>query len=242
MSYGSGESSTWGAFYTTDAAIENGQRRVLDMYSPEKRYFGNKGSAVSGMNIEHSVPKSWWGGNQNNAYCDLHHLNPSDETANSRKNNYPLGELTSESWTNGVASVGKAKVDGNSTNAFEPSDEYKGDFARTFMYMFTCYQDLTYEYTWMNYENSAYPTLKPWAVELLLRWSKQDPVSEKEVARNNAVYAVQGNRNPYIDYPQLAEYVWGDSVNYIFNLDGAVIGGGTVGDDTDDNTGNYILN
>lgn len=222
ISYGSGTSSTWGAFYTTDAVIENGQRRVLDMYSNEKRYFGSKGSAVSGMNIEHSVAKSWWGGGKNNAYCDLHHLNPSDQNANSRKSNYPLGELTSVSWDNGVTFVGKANIDGSSQNAYEPCDEYKGDFARTFMYMFTCYQDLTWEYTWMNYENSTYPTLKPWAVELLLKWHKQDPVSEKEVNRNNAVYAVQGNRNPYIDYPQLADYVWGDSINNTFHLNGDV--------------------
>lgn len=222
ISYGSGSSSTWEAFYTTDAVIENGQRRVLDMYSDEKRYFGSKGSDISGMNIEHSVAKSWWGGTKNNAYCDLHHLNPSDQNANSRKSNYPLGELTSVSWDNGVTFVGKANIDGSSQNAYEPCDEYKGDFARTFMYMFTCYQDLTWEYTWMNYDNSAYPTLKPWAVQLLLKWHKQDPVSEKEVNRNNAVYAVQRNRNPYIDYPQLADYVWGDSISYIFRLNGDV--------------------
>ncbi|MBO5866243.1 MAG: endonuclease [Bacteroidaceae bacterium] len=240
ISYGSGESSTWGAFYTTDAVVENGQRRVLDMYSNEKRYFGSKGSAVSGMNIEHSVAKSWWGGNKNNAYCDIHHLNPSDQNANSRKSNYPLGELTSVSWENGVTFVGKANIDGSSMNAYEPCDEYKGDFARVFMYMFTCYQDLTWEYTWMNYEKSTYPTLKPWAVELLLKWHRQDPVSEKEVNRNNAVYAVQGNRNPYVDYPQLADYVWGDSINYVFHLSGEVEsgnGGSTGGGDNNDNNG-----
>lgn len=234
ISYGSGTSSTWGAFYTTDAVIENGKRRVLDMYSSEVRYFGSKGSTVSGMNIEHSVAKSWWGGTKNNAYCDLHHLNPSDQNANSRKSNYPLGELTSVSWDNGVTFVGKANIDGSSQNAYEPCDEYKGDFARTFMYMFTCYQDLTWEYTWMNYEKSAYPTLKPWAVKLLLKWHKQDPVSEKEVNRNNAVSKIQGNRNPYIDYPQLADYVWGDSINYTFHLNGEVedgTGGNTGGDD-----------
>lgn len=235
ISYGSGSSSTWAAFYTTDAVVENGQRRVLDMYSNEKRYFGSKGSAVSGMNIEHSVAKSWWGGTENNAYCDLHHLNPSDQTANSRKSNYPLGELTSVSWDNGVTFVGKANIDGSSQNAYEPCDEYKGDFARVFMYMFTCYQDLSWKYTWMNYANSTYPTLKPWAVKLLLKWHKQDPVSEKEVNRNNAVYAVQGNRNPYVDYPQLADYVWGDSINYTFRINGEVedgTGGSTGGGDT----------
>ena len=237
ISYGSGEEKTWGAFYTTDAVVENGQRRVLDMYSAEKRYFGSKGSAVSGMNIEHSVAKSWWGGNENNAYCDIHHLNPSDQNANSRKSNYPLGELTSISWDNGVTFVGKANIDGSSTNAYEPCDEYKGDFARVFMYMFTCYQDLTWKYTWMNYENSTYPTLKPWAVTMLLKWHKQDPVSEKEVNRNNAVYAVQGNRNPFVDYPQLADYVWGDSINYVFHLTGEVEGGNGGNTGGGDNTG-----
>ena len=230
ISYGKGEDKTWGAFYTTDAVVENGKRRVLDMYSNEKRYFGNKGSAVGGMNIEHSVAKSWWGGTTNNAYCDLHHLNPSDQNANSRKSNYPLGELTSVTWDNGVTFVGKANIDGSTQNAYEPCDEYKGDFARVFMYMFTCYQDLTWEHTWMNYEKSAYPTLKPWAVELLLKWHKQDPVSEKEINRNNAVFAIQGNRNPYVDYPQLADYVWGDSINYIFKLTGGVeVGTGGTG-------------
>ena len=230
ISYGKGEDKTWGAFYTTDAVVENGKRRVLDMYSNEKRYFGNKGVAVEGMNIEHSVAKSWWGGTTNDAYCDLHHLNPSDQNANSRKSNYPLGELTSVTWDNGVTFVGKANIDGSSQNAYEPCDEYKGDFARVFMYMFTCYQDLTWEHTMMNYEKSAYPTLKPWAVELLLKWHKQDPVSEKEINRNNAVFAIQGNRNPYVDYPQLADYVWGDSVNYTFKLPtGTEVGTGGTG-------------
>lgn len=237
IAYGTGVSNTWGAFYTTDAVIENGKRRVLDMYSDSVRYFGSKGASVSGMNIEHSVAKSWWGGNQNNAYYDLHHLNPSDAEANSKKSNYPLAELTSVTWQNGVTFVGKANIAGTSHNAYEPCDEYKGDFARVFMYMFTCYQNLTWKYTWMNYEQSTYPTLKPWAVEMLLRWHKQDPVSQKERDRNNAVYAIQGNRNPYVDYPQLAHYVWGDSIDYVFHLDGTVSGGGGSDEDNNEGTG-----
>lgn len=227
IDYGSGTAATWGAFYTTDRNPATNQ--VYDMYSPEVRYFGNKGEAIDGMNIEHSVAKSWWGSTKNDAYCDLHHLNPSDQSANSRKSNFPMAELESVSWDNGVTFVGKATIDGYSVSAFEPCDEYKGDFARTYMYMFTCYQNLTYKYVWMNYENSAYPTFKPWAVQLLLKWHKQDPVSEKEIARNNAVYSIQGNRNPFVDYPQLADYVWGDSVDYVFNLDGAGTGSGDSG-------------
>ena len=220
ISYGSGATSTWGAFYTTDV-VPGTKNQVADMYSNTVRYFGEKGEAVQGMNIEHSVAKSWWGGSKVDAYYDLHHLNPSDANANTAKSNYPLAELDKNeklSFNNGVTFVGKATIDGKKENAYEPCDKYKGDFARVFMYMFTCYQDYEYKYTWMNYACSTYPTLKPWAVELLLKWHEQDPVSEKEVARNNAVYAIQGNRNPFIDFPQLAHYVWGDSVDYTFTV------------------------
>lgn len=220
VQYGSGESRTWGAFYTTDAIEENGRLRVADMYSDNARYFGNKGDAVDGMNIEHCIAKSWWGGNENNAYRDLHHLNPSDQEANNRKANFPLAELSSVSWTNGVSSIGKANIAGTLQNAYEPADEYKGDFARTYMYMFTCYQNLKWAYTWMVYEQSNYPTLKPWAADLLLKWHREDPVSSKEVARNNEVYAIQGNRNPFIDYPRIADFIWGDSTDCTFHLYG----------------------
>ena len=220
ISYGSGATSTWGAFYTTDV-VPGTNKQVADMYSNTVRYFGEKGEAVQGMNIEHSVAKSWWGSSKVDAYYDLHNLNPSDANANSAKSNYPLAELDKNeklSFNNGVTFVGMATIDGKKENAYEPCDKYKGDFARVFMYMFTCYQDYEYKYTWMNYACSTYPTLKPWAVELLLKWHEQDPVSEKEVARNNAVYAIQGNRNPFIDFPQLAHYVWGDSVDYTFTV------------------------
>ena len=228
--YGTGTNSTWGAFYTTDAVLDGDRRRVVDMYSDSVRYFDRKGRSIDGMNIEHSVAKSWWGGTENDAYFDLHHLNPADAEANGRKNNYPLAELSSVTWQNGVTFVGKARIAGVRQNAYEPCDEYKGDFARVFMYMFTCYQNLTWKYTWMNYAKSTYPTLKPWAVDLLLKWHLQDPVSQKERNRNNAVYEIQGNRNPFIDYPQLAHYVWGDSVDCTFFLaDDALCEGNDAG-------------
>ena len=246
--YGSGVSSTWGAFYVTDAVEEEGRRRVIDMYSGNVRYFDGEGSSVDGMNIEHSVAKSWWGGGENDAYFDLHHLNPADAEANGRKNNYPLGELTSVTWQNGVAFVGKADIAGVSQNAYEPCDEYKGDFARIYMYIFTCYQNLKWKYTWMNYAGSTYPTLKPWAVEMLLRWHRQDPVSQMEIERNNAVYRLQGNRNPFVDYPQLADYVWGDSTDFTFHIgDGpiyeapAVEAGSKKVVETPDNAGFALL-
>lgn len=178
-----------------------------DMYSNISRYVRN---GWSGMNREHSFPKSWWGGDENPAYTDLNHLYPSDGDANLAKNNYPLGEVKTATFDNGLVKVGNpvAGQGGGNRYVFEPADEYKGDFARTYFYMVTRYQDLTWKYTYMA-QNGAYPSLQGWAVELLLKWHRQDPVSDKETARNDEVYRLQYNRNPFIDYPNLVEYIWG---------------------------------
>jgi endonuclease I len=110
-----------------------------------KRYFSGNGGSVSGMNIEHSVAKSWWGGTNNNAYKDLYHLNPSDATANSARSNYPLGINNGSKFDNGSIKVGNNTYSTEYSGlCFEPLDEYKGDFARAYMYMFTCYEDLSW--------------------------------------------------------------------------------------------------
>lgn len=61
-----------------------------------------------------------------------------------------------------------------------------------------------------------YPSLQPWAIEMLLKWHRDDPVSEKELKRNEVVYSIQTNRNPFIDYPELAEYIWGNRMGQTF--------------------------
>ena len=212
LEYGSGKASTWWGFYTTD----NDNGYVVDRYSNEKRKFGKQGSSVSGMNIEHSFPKSWWGGTQTQAYKDLFNLMPSDADANSSKSNYGMGTVTNASFNNGCIKVGSGS---QGFKVWQPSKQWQGDFSRGYMYMATAYQD----YTWSgsaalsSLQQGAYPTLKKWAYELYIKWAKEDPVSADEVKRNNAVYRIQGNRNPYIDFPNLMEYVWGDSVDYAFD-------------------------
>lgn len=211
-------SSLWYHFQSTDCRFEN-SNQVWDMYSNITRYFRGS-SAVSGMNREHSFPKSWWGGTQVDAYTDLNHLYPSDADANMAKNNYPLGEVSTASFNNGCTKVGTPKTGqgGGSSTVFEPDDEYKGDFARTYFYMATCYQDYTWKYTYMV-TNSSWQTLNQWSINLLLKWSREDPVSDKEVARNDAVYKIQNNRNPFIDNPLLAEYIWGSHYGEAFYVD-----------------------
>lgn len=179
-----------------------------DMYGNIPLYVRN---GFSGLNREHSLPKSWWGGSTDTpAYVDLNHLYPSEMSANMAKSNYPLGEVQTPLFNNGVTQVGYAVAGqgGGAAQVFEPDDEYKGDFARTYFYMATCYQNLQWKYTYMM-SNNTYPTLNSWSVNLLLQWHRDDPVSQKEIDRNNEIYLIQSNRNPFIDYPELAEYIWG---------------------------------
>jgi endonuclease I len=203
--------SLWTFFKTTDVRDDGS---IWDMYSSVVR------TSSWGMNREHAFPKSWWGGDVNAAYTDINHLYPSDADANMAKSNYPLGVVGNTTFDNGVTRVGRNIYPGYGTDAmvFEPDDAYKGDFARTYFYMVTCYQNLNWRYTYMVDQNT-YPTLKPWAIQLLMTWHRQDPVSAKETNRNEAVFKIQNNRNPFIDYPELAEFLWGASTGQPFTLD-----------------------
>lgn len=229
LSYGSGADHTWSGFYTTDRADDGS---VIDRYSNDKRYFGSKGSVVSGMNIEHSFPKSWWGGSTVQAYKDLYNLMPCEQKINSSKSNYPMGKVTNVKTDNGCTRIGTGS---NGYQLWEPADKWKGDFARGYMYMATAYQD----YSWSGtqalqiLQKGAYPTLQKWAYTLYIEWAKTDKVDELEVKRNNEVHKIQGNRNPFVDFPNLMEYIWGDSIDTAFDPDKTICsenykGGGTT--------------
>lgn len=181
------------------------------------------------MNREHSLPKSWWGGSTTTpAYVDMYHLYPGEAKANQAKSNYPLGEIkagTTPKFDNGVSKVGTGVNSGGASYVFEPANEYKGDFARTYFYMVTCYQNMNWTNTW-QVMNGTYPSLQQWAIDLLLKWHRADPVSEKEINRNDAVYQTQNNRNPFIDDPELAEYIWGNKKGQAYKLPTTVEPGG----------------
>lgn len=194
-----------------------------DMYSKEKNARYISGNVQS---REHCMPRSWWGVRDKypsyDANGDLHNIFPSDYSANSAKGNLPLGEVGISSFDNGVSKVGiNTYPKGYKGQVFEPADEYKGDFARVYFYMVTCYED--YSYDWKSpalksmLQKGTYPAFQSWAQDMLLKWHREDPVSEKEIKRNAAVFRIQGNRNPFIDYPDLAEYVWGNKTDEPFN-------------------------
>ena len=211
--YGSGTKKTWDAFFHTDRDTVTNQ--VLDMYSNNVRYFNPEKptASVADFDIEHMLPKSWWGGDVNPAYCDLYHLVPGDYSANRSKSNHAPGIPADSSFNNGSFVTGSGAAYGL-TRVFCPADEYKGDFARAYFYIAACYGD---SLKWLEsgepaiaVTNKGWQEFQPWLRDLLVEWHRMDPVSKKELDRAIEVNKIQGNRNPFIDYPELVEYIWGD--------------------------------
>ncbi len=192
---------------------ENG--KILDIYSNSTSYSasdlsGNYKKEGDCYNREHVIPQSLFS-EKEPMKSDVHHLFPSDGYVNNRRGNLPHAEVGSISYSsnNSFTIVGTSSTSGVSGNVCEPNDIYKGDIARTYFYFVTAYQDKVSSFkTYAAFSNDSYPSLSKWAINLYLKWAKEDPVSEKEIKRNEAIYQLQGNRNPFIDYPDLAQRVW----------------------------------
>jgi len=247
----------WTAFRTTDKRSDG---KVWDMYSSITKFTfgtdqaGNYQKEGDVYNREHSFPKSWFGGEVMPMYSDLHHMYPTDGYVNNMRGNLPFGKVSNPTYSSsgGFSKVGPCSYSGYTGKVFEPADEYKGDFARTYFYMVTCYEEKLADWYSKNSESQAtidgtkYPAFQSWQLNMLMEWATNDPVSEKEINRNNAVYGIQNNRNPFIDYPGLEQYIWGNKKDVAFDYDdyvqpdGSSSGSGTGGDPdpgTDPNPG-----
>lgn len=210
----------WTAFQYTDKK-SNG--KVWDMYSDipggtapyEFTFSTDQCGTYSGendcYNREHSFPKSWFN-DATPMYTDLFHLYPTDGYVNGRRSNWPFGEVSSPTWTslNG-SKLGPCSYSGYTGTVFEPIDSFKGDFARSYFYMVTRYHDIVANWSSDMLDGTQFPAFSEWAKNMLLEWNELDPVSQKEIDRNNIVYNnYQHNRNPFIDHPEYAEQIWGD--------------------------------
>ncbi|WJG10523.1 endonuclease [Aliiglaciecola sp. LCG003] len=219
-------------FYTaneTDKYYEN-DNSVIDIYSESpgggdpynftlvSDQCGNYSGEGGCYNREHSFPRSWFGGAVNPMNTDVHHIFPTDGYVNSKRSSYPFGEVSSASFTsqNGSLLGSGTSAQGYTSTVFEPIDEFKGDLARAYFYMATRYENIIAG--WEN--NSTYvdaaldgtssQVFEAWMLALLKKWHTQDPVSQKELDRNDAAESFQGNRNPFVDHPEFVNEIWGN--------------------------------
>ena len=222
--------------YPADSVGKAG--KVWDMYSNcgythNQRKCGTYSNECDCYNREHSIPKSWFGGTTSGIGCDIFHVVPTDGKVNGMRSAYVYGEvkgnpeytsLSGHKKGTGAAIVNARKTicaeAGSSTpcsagTVFEPVDQYKGDFARGYMGIMASWnRDMT-QAEGAQFFKSSYTAannygLTAYGVALLMKWHREDPVSQKEIDRNNGIQETQGNRNPFIDYPYLAEYIWGE--------------------------------
>ena len=226
--------SLWTHFAATDATFDG---LVWDIYShtlcEEPPYtftfFDDQDSGTGGTaegdvyNREHTMPRSWFGGQVNPMNTDLYHIYPVDKWVNARRAAFPYGMVDNAGWTSLIGGkLGPNVAGGYNGTAFEPVDEYKGDLARAFFYMITRYEDQISNWTFSEYGNAVldhqtYPGYEPWVMQMLITWHESDPVSQKEVLRNHDVYQIQGNRNPFVDHPEFVHKIWGDTTVYAGN-------------------------
>ena len=220
------------AAYTKTDVRSDGYLR--DWYSISTHYtpgsnFGTYSAEGDAYNREHLVPQSWFG-EVEPMKSDIMHVIPTDGYVNNRRSNYPLAEVGTATYisNNGYCKLGRCKTSGYTGTVFEPNDEIKGDIARIYFYMATCYEDKIS--SWANnaqasyvFDGNTYPGFNDWYLAMLMRWSKEDPIDDIEIARNNTIASDevqrQNNRNPFVDYPGLEEYIWGDKKTENFSYD-----------------------
>jgi len=212
-----GYSALWTYYAQTDAK-PNG--KVWDIYSdkpgqtPPYQYTfgtnqcGNYNSEGDCYNREHTYPQSYFNSVEP-MKSDMFQVYPTDGYVNGKRSDFMYGVVTNATYT----SQNGSKLGANTYpgcpagTAFEPIDSFKGDLARTYFYIATRYKGE--DNGWSTWEMANGAELKPWAINMLLQWHHDDPVSQKEINRNNAIYGIQNNRNPFIDYPIFADCIWG---------------------------------
>lgn len=204
----------------------------ITQYVPGSNMTNNTAEGAT-YNREHTVCQSWFG-SVDPMYSDIIQVIPTDGYLNSRHNDNPFGEVTDNEANYNQSQTGYSKWGApredlgqpeEVTTVFEPNDEVKGDIARIYFYMATCYQDRATLFTEgkgqyvFNAEGTAYQPLQQWVFDMMMEWSKIDAVDEIESNRNDSVYKVQRNRNPFVDYPGLEDYIWGEKMGEPFSYD-----------------------
>lgn len=209
----------WVNFPITDAKADG---KVWDIYSDipgaapayvfefVQDQCGNYSKEADCYNHEHTWPSTFFN-DADPMRTDLFHVLPTDGYVNNKRSNLPYGVVSTLQYTSANGSkVGLSNsFPGYTDKVFEPLDSFKGDLARIYFYMSTRYEGE--DGSWKDWTMATGAELAPAAVQLLLSWHHLDPTSQKEIDRNNAVYTIQDNRNPFVDYPEFADCIWGNS-------------------------------
>lgn len=160
-------------------------------------------------NREHIIPQSVFS-EQSPMVADAHFITPTDGKVNGIRSNYPHGVVNSPTYTSQNGSkLGANSTSGYSGTVFEPINAFKGDIARMYFYFATRYENTVAGYSYPMFDGSSNKVFTAAFLSILLSWHAQDPVSAREITRNNAIYARQNNRNPYIDHPEYVNQIWG---------------------------------
>jgi endonuclease I/chitodextrinase len=218
-----GYNGLWTAYKTTDIdkSYEN-DGSIMDIYSekptgadpykftPGTNQCGTYSVEGNCYNREHIIPQSLFN-EASPMVSDINFIRATDGKVNGMRSNYPFGKVGTATFISKNGSkLGNSSSSGYSGVVFEPIDEFKGDVARMIFYFVTRYQGKLSTFSSGNILGStAFPGLQTWELNVLLAWHNQDPVSQAEIVRNNASYAYQGNRNPFIDNPGYVNQIWG---------------------------------
>lgn len=175
---------------------------------------GNYNTEGDCYNREHTIPQSVFN-SEPPMYSDAHFVIPADGFVNAARGNLPFGRVTNPNYTsaNGCKrgqNLNSGYSAGYSGLVFEPIDEFKGDIARIYFYFATRYQNVITGWNYDMFNGTSNQVFTNQAINVLLTWHLQDPVSQREITRNNAIYNQQNNRNPFIDNPQYAMDIWGN--------------------------------
>lgn len=187
----------------------------------EANGIGSASAEGQGWNREHMMPQSTFNSNYP-MYSDLFFVIPTDARINQLRSNYPYGIAGT---TNYYTFSNSSKISKNGTpnsgytgRVYEPIDEFKGDVARSLLYFVVRYEGKLGSFNFYNGTSAANDkspldgteekAFEDWYVAMLLQWNAQDPVSQREIDRNNEVYNIQKNRNPFIDHPEWVNMIW----------------------------------
>ncbi|WP_299607615.1 endonuclease [uncultured Aquimarina sp.] len=226
----------YSGLYTTyvasdsDSYYEN-NGSVLDMYSEnptgaddyEYTHFTDQDPGTGGTsegefyNREHIIPQSVF--NQVTPQrSDAHFVVPSDKFVNGARGSFPFGrvETANLTTTNGSKrgnNLNSGYSAGYTATVFEPIDEFKGDIARMHFYFATRYEDDVASYSYSMFNGTSDQVFDQTFLNILITWHNQDPVSTREMDRNNAIFGRQNNRNPFIDHPEYVEMIWSSTID-----------------------------